>query len=62
MTTGEQLNITRDNGASHIVCSSHFCYESCATVGMHFQRGDSQHITSLSQLSANYTFKLINDH
>jgi len=27
MTTGEQLNITRDNGASHIACSSHFCYD-----------------------------------
>lgn len=37
--------------ASHIVCSSHFCYESCATVGMHFQR---KQIPNTLQASHNY--------
>lgn len=51
MQTGEQLNITRDNGASHIVRSSHFCYESFATIEMHFQRIQ---IPNTIQASHNY--------
>lgn len=51
MKTRDQLYITKDNGASHIVRSSHFCYESCETVGMHFQRIQ---IPNTLQASHNY--------